>query len=51
VVILARLAVFLRDQRRGIGLGMLQDAMLSSLKTSVPAGSPGTAGSSKLRKG
>ncbi len=104
VVILARLAVSLLDQRRGIGLGMLQDAiqrtvaiaeqagvrallthpideeasrfyqrfgfeaspvreqqlllllkdarrLLSSLATSVPAGTPGKAGSSKLRKG
>jgi len=103
VVILTRLAVSLLDQRRGIGLGMLQDAiqrtvaiaeqagvrallthpideeasrfyqrfgfetspvreqqlllllkdarrLLSSLATSVPAGTPGKAGSSKLRK-
>ena len=38
VVILARMAVSARDQRRGIGLGMLQDAITRTLLIAEQAG-------------
>lgn len=38
VVILARLAVVMRDQGRGIGIGMLQDAIRRTVAISEQAG-------------